>query len=268
MDMQSSNNASGQAVQRKAGAGVNLADVMELTSVNGRDAPVDPIVEAANAAFTRIESHRKLFRRDWLPFLDGVYHLSLQAWEQAGRPTRLDRRPDWTEDRVQIQFRRLIAALPWAHFFDNRRTLLSAVRQIGGDREDFLEWYDNLSEEVRERTGYPETLWGMFKNEKKKPDPNTDVRDHNNEQGAANTNTTNDNITEQDTEQVNAGGVSAEPADQAGIRTDDDRMAELVAKNERWQDFGLELRNSLDSGESTLKTGLREELDRLLEGAA
>ena len=247
---------------------MNLLDIMELTSVNGRDAPVDQIVEAANAAFTRIESHRKLFWRDWLPFLDGVYHLSLQAWERAGRRTRLDGSPDWTEDRVQVEFRRLTAALPWAHFFDGRRrTLLSVLHQIGGDREDFLKWYDDLSEEVRERTGYPEKLWRMFKNEKKKPDPDPDD-DHNNEQDAATTNgSTNDSANDSATEPGTAGGAAAQPTDQ-GIRTDDDRMAELVAKNERWHDFGLELRTSVDNGESTLKAGLREKLDRLLEGAA
>src|SRR5262249_22396688 len=145
-----------------------------------------PIVAAANVAFARIESHRKLFRGDWLPFLDGVYFLSIQAWVRAGQPTRLDGKPDWTVDGVQTEFRGLIAALPWAHFFDGRRrTLLSVLRQIGGDREDFLKWYDNLSEEVRDRTGYPETLWRMFRNENKnkKPDPEPD--DHPNEQGAA-----------------------------------------------------------------------------------
>src|SRR5262249_21793059 len=206
---------------------LNLLDIMELTSVNGRDAPVDPIVEAANVAFARIEGHRKLFRRDWLPFLDGVYLLSLRAWERAGQPTRLDGRPDWTDDRVPIEFRRLTADLPWGRFFDRRRTLLSALRQIGGDRDDFLKWYDGRSEEARERTGYPETLWRKFKSEKKKPDPDTDD-DHNNEkkkpdpstdddpnkeQGATNGNTTNDSATEP----ASAGGA-------AGIRTDDERM--------------------------------------------
>src|SRR5262245_22969813 len=82
IDMQS-NKAIDQEVQRKANIKasaqkLNLLDTV-LTSVNGRDAPVDQIVEAANAAFTRIDRHRKLFRDDWLPFLDGVYHLSLQA---------------------------------------------------------------------------------------------------------------------------------------------------------------------------------------------
>ena len=229
---------------------------MERTSFKGRDDSVDAIVEAANAAFARIKGHRMLFRRDWLPFLDGVYSLSLQAWER----TELDGTPDWTKDRVQVEFRKLTAALPWAGFFDDRRTLLSVLRHIGSDRENFLKWYDDLPEKVRERTGYPDTLWGLFKDQKKKPEgaakkkPHPDT-DHNNEQAAAN----NDSTTEH-----NAGGAS----DQAGIRTDDDRVAELVAENERWHNFGRALLRSVDSGESTLEAVLREELDRLLEDAA
>jgi hypothetical protein len=141
------------------------ADAVELTSDIGRDAPVDPIVEAANAAFARVESHRKLFRRDWLPFLDGVYHLSLAAWERAGRRTRLDGKPDWNDDRVQDAFREEIEGLPWEHYFEGRRTLLSVLRKIGGERARFLRWYDALDEVVRERVGHPETLWGRFDRE-------------------------------------------------------------------------------------------------------
>ena len=63
-------------------------------------------------------------------------------------------------------------------------------------------------------------------------------------------------------------GAAAKAAKQATIRSNEDRNAELVAKNERWHDFGVDLRTSLGSGESTLKTGLRKELGRLLEDAA
>jgi hypothetical protein len=232
---------------------------MERTSVKGRDAPVDPkVVEATNAAFGRIKGHRMLFRRDWLPFLDGVYHLYLCAWERTG----LNGTPDWTKDRVQAEFRKLTADLPWERFFDTRRTLLSVLRHIGGDREDFLKWYDHLSEEVREGTGYPATLWAMFKDQKK-PDPDANHNpkrgaakkkpdadtNHNTEGGAAN----NDSTTDSATEHGNAGGAT----DQAGIQTDD-------ANNRGWRDFGLQLRTSVDSGDSTLTAGLREELDRLL----
>ena len=142
---------------------------VELTSDIGRDAHIDAIVEAANAAFARVESHRKLFRRDWLPFLDGVYHLSLAAWERTDRRIRLDGEPDWDDDRVQVAFREVIEDLPWGRYFEGRRTLLSVLRKIGGERERFLGWYDALDEAVRERVGHPETLWRRFDREVLKP---------------------------------------------------------------------------------------------------
>ena len=40
--------------------------------------------------------------------------LSRAAWETAGCRRRLDGRPDWGDDRVQVAFRRAIKDLPWA----------------------------------------------------------------------------------------------------------------------------------------------------------
>jgi hypothetical protein len=75
---------------------------VELTSDIGRDAVLDPKVIAANAAFDRIRTHRLLFRDDWLPFVVGVHHLSLAAWEATGRRTRLNgSTPDWDRDDEQ-----------------------------------------------------------------------------------------------------------------------------------------------------------------------
>ena len=128
----------------------DLIDVTELTLNIQRDAALDPKVVAANAAFARIGTHprlhRKLFRRDWLPFLDGVYYLSLQAWETAGLPrprpqTRLGPRSG------ADQFRELIRELPWAGYIQDRRDLLSVIRHIGGERE--RSWLGSTSPRTR-----------------------------------------------------------------------------------------------------------------------
>jgi hypothetical protein len=223
-----------------------MIDAMELTSDIGRDAAVDPVVEAANAAFARIGTHRrlhrKLFRRDWLPFCDGVYHVSLAARERTGRRTRLNGKPDWDDDRVQDAFRELIRGLPWEHFFEGRRTLLSVLRRIGGERERFLRWYDAQDEAVRECVGSPETLWKKFAGEVLKPAPDKD--------DAADSNATTDR----------------ETATTTAARTDAERMADLVTANETCRDFCLRLRASVNDGSSILQPGLREQLDQLLDG--
>jgi hypothetical protein len=223
----------------------------ELTSDIGRDAPVDPVV-AANSAFQRIEGHRRLFRRDWLPFLDGVYHLSLQAWESAGRRTRLNRKPDWDHDRVQVEFRKAIRGLPWEHYFESRRTLLSVLRKIGGDREAFLEWHDDDKRaDKRERAGHPETLWRMFEKEVLRPAPA--------------------GRQEQRDDAADARADDEPVAEKAAARTDAERMADLVVRNEKWHDialnwhdFGTMLLDSMNDGRSTLEAHLREKLDDLL----
>jgi hypothetical protein len=219
----------------------------KLTSDVGRDAAVDPVVEAANAAFARIGTHRrlhrKLFRRDWLPFCDGVYHVSLAAWERTGRRTRLDGSPDWDDDRVQDAFRELIRGLPWEHFFEGRRTLLSVLRRIGGERERFLRWYDAHDEAVRERVGNPETLWKKFAGEVLKPAPDKD--------DAAESDATTDK----------------ETATTTAARTDAERMADLVTEVATVHAFCVKLRESVKAGRSMLERGLVEELDALLERA-
>src|SRR5262249_41650573 len=69
--------------------------------------------EVIKKAFARIQNHRKLFRRDWLPFIEGVYGLSVQAWEDAGKPTKLDGKPDWGNHHVLEAFRALTAGHAW-----------------------------------------------------------------------------------------------------------------------------------------------------------
>jgi hypothetical protein len=208
-----------------------------------RDAALDPIVIVANDAFARIRTHRLLFERDWLPFAIGVHHLSMQAWEATGQRTRLDGTPDWTYAPTQAAFRDLIRDLPWEHFFDdNRRSLLSVLRKIGGDRKRFLAWFNELKEDVRERIGYPVTLWRMFEKEVLKLGAQPEQPDH-------------DDECEHD-----------EDGAEVAARTDADRMADLVAANEICRDFCLRLRASVDDGRSALEAGLREDLDHLLDG--
>ena len=141
------------------------------------------------------------------------------------------------------------------------------LRSIGSERDDFLKWYDGLKELDRELIGSPETLWKMFKKNKPAHDAEDDD-DHNTNTANDSTSTSNNRINDSAAEQVNARGAAAKAAKPATICSDDDRIAELVAKNERWHHFGVDLRTSLDSGEGSLKTGLRKELGRLLEDAA
>jgi len=115
-----------------------------------------------NEAYKRIQNHRKLFRRDWLPFIEGVYGLSSQAWEKADKPTKLDGKPDWGNHHVKEAFRALTWGQPWASYFKARRSLLQDIRAIGEASDFFLVWYDGLPEETREKVGYPETLWRMY----------------------------------------------------------------------------------------------------------
>jgi hypothetical protein len=193
---------------------------------------------AANAAFARIKNHRKLFRRDWLPFADGVHFVSLIAWETAGRRRGLDERPDWGDDRVQVAFRRAIEDLPWATYFESRRALLSALRHIGDERDRFLTWYDKLPEIERDRTGYPETLWRMFAREVLSPAPAEHDHGDNRDDKAAT------------------------------ARTDADRIADVIGSNGRLLAFCARLRESLRGGRSILEAPLREDLDALLDGEA
>jgi hypothetical protein len=223
------------AVADRRGAVRNMNRALEdLPYVAKREFP--PIVAAANAAFARIERHRKIFRRDWLPFADGVHFVSVAAWETAGRRTRLDGRPDWGDDRVQVAFRRSIEKLPWATYFQGRRALLSALRHIGDDRDRFLNWYDDLPEIERERTGYPETLWRMF---------------------------TRDVLTPA-TAEHDDGDDRDDRA--ATARTDADRVAEVILSNERLLGFCARLWESLRGGRSILEASLREDLGALLDG--
>ena len=127
-----------------------------------------PLVVAANDAFERIEGHRRLFRRDWLPFINGVFHLSIIAWEQTGSRTTLDGKPDWTYDPTQVVFRELTKDLPWARYIEARRTAAPVLRRIGKDRERFLGWYDGLDKSIREHVGRPKTLWRKFEQNTKR----------------------------------------------------------------------------------------------------
>lgn len=127
-------------------------------------------LDVINKAFERIQNHRKLFRRDWLPFIEGVYGLSVEAWEKGDKPLKLDGKPDWANCHVQEAFRALTWRQPWVAYFKTRRSLLQDIRAIGEAADYFLVWYDGLPEETREKVGYPETLWRMYeKRQKAKP---------------------------------------------------------------------------------------------------
>jgi hypothetical protein len=131
------------------------------------------VMEAGNAAFQRLKEHRKLFRRDWVPFSKAVILLSDQAWEHNGQPETLDGRRDWTSIRVQDAFNRFIDNLPWSDYFTNRTKLLSAIRSIGSEPGGldeggaFLKWFDELPEDKRDIIGHPETLWQLYQKHKK-----------------------------------------------------------------------------------------------------
>ena len=225
---------------------------IELTSDIRRDS-LGPVIAAGNDAFERIKTHRKQFRRDWVPFIECVYILSRRAWEATGRRTRLDGRPDWTYDPIQVEFRKLIRDLPWGGFIQGRRDLLSVVRHIGEERERFLAWYDHPGrEEMRERVGHPVTLWKKFASEVIKPAEHNNYDEPAEDHERAEHNNDEDDHNNDSDEEVEA-------------RTDAERMADLIAANETCRDFCLGLRTSVNEGRSTLEAGLREELDRLLE---
>jgi hypothetical protein len=128
------------------------------------------VVLDANAAFERIREHKLLFRRDWLPFIDGVNHVSTQALllaqtrSNSGTTITVDGKPDWTNPLVQAAFRELTQDMPWRDYFtiNHRRSLLQVIRQIGAERDEFLAWYDALPEKNREQWGHPRTLWRKY----------------------------------------------------------------------------------------------------------
>jgi hypothetical protein len=126
------------------------------------DTNVDPIIIAGREAFLRVEGHRKLFRADWLPFIDAVFELSMVAWERAGSPPTLDDKPNWAVNSVQAAFRDVARSEPWHDYLTKRRQVLWALRKIGHDRDGFLEWYDSLPVEKREVNGHPITLWNKY----------------------------------------------------------------------------------------------------------
>jgi hypothetical protein len=123
---------------------------------------VDPIIIAGREAFFRVEGHRKLFRADWLPVIDAVFELSMMAWRRAGSPPTIDDKPNWAFNSVQAAFRDVARGEPWHDYLTKRRQVLSALRNIGHDRDGFLEWYDNLPVEKRELNGHPLTLWKKY----------------------------------------------------------------------------------------------------------
>jgi hypothetical protein len=126
------------------------------------DPNVDPTIIAGRAAFLRVEGHRKLFRADWLPVIDAVFKLSMVAWRTAGSPLTIDDKPNWAVNSVQAAFRDVARSEPWHDYLMNSRQVLWALRNIGHDRDAFLEWYDNLPVEKREVIGHPVTLWNKY----------------------------------------------------------------------------------------------------------
>jgi hypothetical protein len=149
------------------------------------------IMEAGNAAFQRMREHRKLFRRDNVPFSRAVIFRSNKDFDDSGAQPKLTGERDWTNPKFQAAFQASIANLPWSDYFTNRSKELSAIRAIGqepGGLEEggaFLTWYDALPEEKREIVGHPITLWQLYQKHKKaepkagdpkpgNPDPNGD----------------------------------------------------------------------------------------------
>jgi hypothetical protein len=131
-------------------------------------------VEASFAAFERIQQQSKLFKRDWLPFIDGVREVtmdSIQFLRDEARNTnvytpemflKLDgTSPDYKSPIFQIAWRVKAGTFPWFEYLADRRRkeLLEAVRELGEERADVLKWYEDLDEYQRERWTHPITLW-------------------------------------------------------------------------------------------------------------
>jgi hypothetical protein len=151
------------ATERSEGPNVVPLFPKEAFNIERHTYPnVPPTIIAGRAAFLRVQGHRKLFRADWLPFIDAVFELSMVAWRSAGSPPTIDDKPNWAVNSVQAAFRDVARSEPWHDYLTKRRQVLWALRNIGHDRDAFLEWYDSLPVEKREVMGHPLTLWNKY----------------------------------------------------------------------------------------------------------
>jgi hypothetical protein len=127
------------------------------------------ILAASQVAHHYVEQELPyLFERKWLPFIIGVRVISRETFasfpaKQRKKRTKSDGTPDWTDHNLQQKFRELSEGLSWADYFTTRRPLLTRMRQIGENLDNFLAWY-NLSENkrLRETLNHPEWLWRKY----------------------------------------------------------------------------------------------------------
>jgi hypothetical protein len=143
----------------------------------------------SDKAYQRVEMHKWLFVHDWLPFIDGVYLLSMEAFEsfpKNNRPTNLpdgtpgwpDGTPDWTDHDLQQEFAELSANRKWSGYFKGRGSLLNRMRLIGLNRADFMAWFNkDENEKLRETSNYPERLWSKYQASIKEPDADPEPAD-------------------------------------------------------------------------------------------
>jgi hypothetical protein len=126
---------------------------------------------AADAAFLRVQAHRKQFEADWLPLVTNVYRHSIIAWETIGKPVKLDGTPDWGRAKLQDAFRQGIAHRPWCEWLRAHPDTLYFMRRIGAEPDDFLAWYRSQPDELRAQCGHPKTLWQAFARRTKNKEP-------------------------------------------------------------------------------------------------
>lgn len=135
----------------------------------------------SDKAYQRVENHKWLFERDWLPFIDGVYLLSMDAWEsfpKGNRPENLDGTPDWKDHDLQQEFAELSANRKWSGYFTGRGALLNRMRLIGLHRADFMAWFNqDENKKLRESVNHPERLWPKYEASIKEPDADPEPAD-------------------------------------------------------------------------------------------
>jgi hypothetical protein len=127
------------------------------------------ILAASEVAHRYVEQELPyLFERKWLPLVKGVHLISCEAFKsfsdrQRKKRTKSDGTPDWTDHNLQQKFKELSEGLSWENYFTTRRSLLTAIRKIGENLDNFLAWY-NLSENkrLRETLNHPEWLWRKY----------------------------------------------------------------------------------------------------------
>jgi hypothetical protein len=136
--------------------------------------PPSPAVEQSIAAYKRIRAeHTKLFRHDWLPLIRGVKEITNKVQQflaETARETNtyafdLHGKPEYASPLFQLVWKEYAESLPWFQWLQDRsrKNLLQAIRELGEEETDFLEWYGKLDEYQREQWLHPVTLWRHFK---------------------------------------------------------------------------------------------------------